>query len=126
MEDISSSDDIARLMERFYKKMLADPDLAIIFHSIAKIDPAAHLPRLVEFWNSILFQTGSYRGNAMEMHLVLHQKYPLTAKHFDKWLYFFRESIDELYSGPKADLALERAQSIALLMQHKIAQLDPK
>ena len=62
----------------------------------------------------------------MEMHLVLHKKYPLTTKHFEKWLYFFRESIDELYTGPTADLALERAKSIALLMQYKINQLDKK
>jgi hemoglobin len=126
LKDISSSEDIHVLVQRFYEKMLADPDLSIIFHSIAKIDLAAHLPRLVEFWESILFQTGSYRGNVMEMHILLHRKYPLSSHHFEKWLHFFEESVIELYEGPLANLAIERAKSIALLMQFKISKLDQR
>ncbi len=124
MTDISTRKDIELLMRTFYSKMLVDEELAPIFNEVAQIDLEAHIPRLVLFWESILFQTGTYRTNVMEMHIALHHKKNLQKIHFDRWLSYFVETVSENHQGPLAHLAIERAKSIALLMQFKINQLD--
>jgi len=55
--------------------------------------------------------------------LTLHQQSPLQKQHFETWLKYFNESVDELFEGEKAFLAKERALSIATVMQIKISQL---
>ena len=123
-KDIQNRDDLMQLVELFYVKLLADPDMSPIFLEVAKIDLEEHLPVLVDFWDSILFFTATYKRNAMTPHLVLHDKYPLTQLHFDKWLAFFNQSIDELFAGEKAQLAKDRAKSIAMLMQMKTENMN--
>lgn len=123
MRDIEGREDIFLIMDRFYEKLLADELMRPIFVDVAQIDLAKHLPHLVDFWHSILFMTGAYRRNVMEMHLTLHLKTRLEPVHFDKWLKYLQETIQDNFTGEKADLMWERALSIALLMQHKIKNL---
>lgn len=118
--DIQSRDDLLKIMQAFYDKLLADPVMAPIFLEVAKIDLEEHLPILVDFWDSILFFTASYKGNAMEPHLRLHDEFPLKKEHFKRWLAFFNLSVDELHEGEKATLMKDRAKSIALLMEVKV------
>ncbi len=118
--DIRSRGDLRQLVELFYDKLLADPVMAPIFLEVAKIDLEEHLPILVDFWDSILFFSAKYKGNAMEPHLRLHDEYPLKKEHFKRWLAFFNLSVDELFEGEKAQLAKDRAKSIALLMEVKV------
>ena len=118
--DIQNRGDLMRLVETFYEKLLADPVMSPIFLEVAKIDLEEHLPVLVDFWDSILFFTAKYKGNAMEPHIRLHDQYPLNKGHFKKWLAFFNLSVDELFEGEKAQLAKDRAKSIALLMEVKV------
>ncbi len=118
--DIQDRTDLLSLIESFYEKLLKDPDMAPIFLEVAKIDVDEHFPILVDFWESVLFHTAIYKGNAMTPHLQLHDKFPLKKIHFKKWLAFFNLSVDELFSGEKAELIKERAKSIALLMEVKV------
>ena len=118
--DIQSRDDILQIIEAFYKRLLADPVMAPIFLEVAKIDLEEHLPILVDFWDSILFFTATYQGNAMEPHLRLHDEYPFKKEHFRRWLAFFNLSVDEGFAGKKAALMKDRAKSIALLMEVKV------
>ncbi len=60
----------------------------------------------------------------MQPHMVLHQKSPLQKHHFETWLSYFNEPVDELFEGEKASLAKERALIIATVMQIKIKQLS--
>jgi hemoglobin len=59
----------------------------------------------------------------MRVHIDLHQKEPLTQAHFERWLAHFNATVDEMFVGPKAHLAKERALSIATVMRIKIAQV---
>lgn len=59
----------------------------------------------------------------MQPHLVLNQKSPIENHHFDAWLRYFNETVDELFDGEKAFFAKERALSIATVMKIKIKQL---
>lgn len=110
-------------MKLFYDKLLHDPSISYLFTDVAKIDLQHHLPVLVNFWDSVLFQSDTYRKNAMQPHMDLHSKSPLQPHHFDAWLKYFKESVDELFEGEKAFMAKERATSIATVMKIKLAQL---
>lgn len=122
-KDISGREDILQLMKLFYSKLLADDSISYLFTEVAKIDLLPHLDTLVDFWDNILFQNDVYRKNAMQPHLTLHHQSPLHKKHFETWLRYFNQSVDELFEGEKAFLAKERALSIATVMQIKISQL---
>ena len=122
-KDISNREDLLKLLTLFYNRLLSDRSISYLFTDIAKIDLQHHLDILVNFWDSVLFQNDVYRKNAMQPHLILHQQSPLQKHHFETWLKYFNESVDELFEGEKAFLAKERALSIATVMQIKISQL---
>ena len=123
-KDIEDREDLLKLMQIFYKKLLSDNSISYFFTSVAKINLEHHLPVLVDFWDSILFQSGTYQKNAMQLHIVLHQKSPLAKHHFETWLRYFKESVDELFSGDNALVIKEKATSIATVMQIKTTQLS--
>lgn len=122
-KDIQNREDLLQLVTRFYEKLLADDSINYLFTDVAKIDLKHHLPVLVDFWDAILFQSDTYRKNAMQPHLDLHQKSPLSDHHFETWLRYFTETIDDLFEGEKAFLAKERALSIATVMKIKVRQV---
>jgi hemoglobin len=122
-KDISSREDLFLLVKKFYEKLLNDETISYLFTDIAKIDLNHHLPVLVDFWDSVLFQSDTYRKNAMQPHLTLNQKSPLEKHHFETWLRYFNNTVDELFDGEKAFVAKERAKSIATVMQIKLVQI---
>ncbi len=112
--DISTPADIRTLIDTFYDKVQADEVLGYIFTEIAQVDWAHHLPIMYAFWEFLLLDTpDAYRGNPIQKHLDLHQKFRLKAEHFDRWLDIFRASVDELFEGSKADEAKFRAFAIS-------------
>ena len=122
-KDISSREDLFLLVSTFYEKLLADVSISYLFTEIAKIKLDHHLPVLVDFWDSILFQSDTYQKNAMQPHINLHQRSPLQAMHFETWLRYFNETVNELFEGEKAFQAKEKALSIATVMKIKLMQL---
>ena len=121
-KDISNREDLYLLMKRFYAKLLADPSISYLFTDIAKINLEHHLPVLVDFWDNILFDSDTYRKNAMQPHMALHAKSPLMPQHFETWLGYFKATVDELFTGPVAFRAKERAVSIATIMKIRVKQ----
>ena len=118
--DIEGKTDIKFFVEQFYGKVRQNDLLAPVFASrIPDGDWAAHLERMYDFWNAILFSKTGFQGNPMQKHLSL----PIEEKHFTQWLALFRETIDESFKGPKAEEAKKRATSIAQIMNFKIASL---
>ena len=123
-KDIANREDLLKLVTLFYNKLLSDESISYLFTDVAKIDLHQHFDILVDFWDSVLFQHDVYRKNAMQPHLILHSKSPLQKHHFETWLRYFNESVDELFEGEKAFLAKERALSIATVMRIKISQMS--
>jgi hemoglobin len=80
---------------------------------------------MYRFWENIIFHTGSYTGNPMEVHMQLHSKCPMHRQHFEKWMELFSSTVDELFEGEKAFQAKQRALSIATVMQVKVAARPP-
>lgn len=122
-KDIEGRADLFLLMEHFYKKLLADPSISYFFTDIAKINIETHFPVLVDFWEMVLFQADTYNKNAVQVHYDLHTKSPIRKEHFDTWLSYFHATVDELFDGPNAFRAKEKAKSIATIMQIKMSQL---
>lgn len=119
-EDIRNEQDIIRLVDEFYKKVNADELLSPVFNDIAQVNWEHHLPRMYEFWNSLLLYTGSYKGSPFPKHEVL----PITPQHFRRWLELFAETLTELFEGENTVIALNKAQNIALTFQAKMGLLE--
>jgi hemoglobin len=119
MNDIQTRDDIMFIMRSFYDKLLADETIAYIFTEVAQINLEEHFPVLVDFWDSILFGSGTYRNNAMQVHIDLAKKSPLTPAHFKTWLNYLIQSIEDDFEGYNAHVMKARAQNIAGLMEFK-------
>jgi len=85
------------------------------------LDLEHHLPRVAMFWEMALLGDPGYTTNVMDVHLKLNQQKPMSKDHFDRWLVHFEATINELYQGPKAEEAISRARSIAMIMHLKVA-----
>ena len=121
---IENRADVDELVERFYAKALKDPLIGFIFTEIAKIDPVYHFPRIQDFWASILLETHHFQGNVMQVHLFLNRKVSLEPAFFERWLAHWDATVDELFSGERAERAKQRAHSIATMMQLKISRTE--
>jgi hemoglobin len=113
MPDISSRDDLERLLRGFYERALADPFLRHVFVDVVGMDLEAHLPRVTDFWQRVLFRTGAYDGRPMEVHQRVHGRVPLTGEHFARWLELWRETVSAQFAGPMADQAVAHANRMA-------------
>jgi hemoglobin len=119
--DLATRQDIIALVDGFYDRVRADDLIGPIFDGIARVDWAAHLPKMYDFWEAVLFGAGNFKGNPMAVHRALARQAPLTSDAFDRWLALFRETVDERFAGAVAEDAKDRAQRIALAIQFHIA-----
>lgn len=120
IQDVKNSHDVKVLVDTFYEKVLKDDMIGYIFTDIAQIDLPAHMPIMYSFWETVLLDTLEYKGNPMTKHIILHEKEPLKDGYFDRWLNLWEETVNELFAGEKAELAISRAKSVAALMKYKV------
>ena len=125
MKDISSREDIKLLVDSFYEKVRRDQEIGYLFNDVAKVNWEHHLPRMYDFWENVIFQTGNFAGNPMVAHARLHKQSPLSEAHFSRWKQLFFETLDEHFEGKNASLTKERAHSIATVMQLKVLAPGP-
>lgn len=118
--DIRTRGDVEFLIRSFYEKVMVDETISYLFTEVAQIDLPSHLPKLYDFWCSLLLGESSYKGNPMTVHFHLHAKSPLQKEHFSVWLTLFTATVDELFIGAKAEEAKTRARNTAQLMEYKI------
>ena len=118
--DIASRKDIETLVDLFYSKIKRDDRIGFIFSDKAKVNWEKHVPIMYDFFENMLFYTGAYTGNPMELHKHINCLFPLTEEHFKQWNYLFSSSVDELFAGVTAELVKQRTKSISTVMQIKI------
>ena len=119
--DLDSPEHIAAFVDRFYERLLADPQLRPIFIEAAGIDLATHLPRIRAYWRKMLLGDPGYRRHTMNIHRAVHARRPFTAADFDRWLALFTATLDEGYAGPVSERARRLATRIAANMQAGLA-----
>jgi len=119
---LENRQDVEKLVNAFYAKVLADETIGHIFTEVARLDFDLHMPVMYSFWETTLLGRLSYKGNPMAVHIRLDKKIKLTETHFNRWLELFNETVDELFEGEKANEAKSRATQIRHLMQYKVEQ----
>ena len=122
--DISTRADCERLVRAFYGRAFEDELLGPIFVDVAKLDLEAHVPRIASFWETILLGARSYHGGAFRPHVELHMQEPLTKAHFLRWLELWFATVEELFSGPVADVAMSHATRVAGAFHARLSQFD--
>ena len=122
MTDIESREDIETLIQSFYSKAMKDKVISHFFTEIVQLELDEHLPKMYDFWEMMLFDSASYKGNPMQTHLDLNKKSPLKKVHFEAWIRIFNETVDDLFGGPNAENAKTRALSMATMIQIKTNQ----
>lgn len=125
LKDIENRDDLYLLVKKFYVKLLNDDVMYHFFEDFTDpIHLEKHLQILVNFWDNILFYSGTYKKNAMQPHIDLQALKPFQVQHFQQWLLHFKNTVDEHFEGEKAHVAKTRAISIATVMQIKIFEIN--
>ncbi len=109
MSDIQNDEDISTLVHSFYAKVEEDERLGPIFNEAANVDWDEHLPKMVDFWSKMIFQTKRYKGRPFREHLPL----PIERDDFGRWVGLFTDTVDEHFEGNRADYAKELAINIA-------------
>ena len=122
--DITSREDCERLVRTFYGRALTDPVIGFIFVDVARLDLDAHVPKITSFWETILLGAQSYAGGAFRPHAAINVQVPLRAGHFERWLWLWRMTVDELFAGERAELAKSHADRVARAFHARLRMLD--
>jgi hemoglobin len=107
-------EELHALLVAFYEVVGRDALLAPYF---APVDMAAHMPRIVDFWSTMLFHTGRYSGNAFRPHLDMPG---LTGAHFARWIAALEATVDARHAGAAAERMKELAHRVAYGMQLRL------
>ncbi|BCA58307.1 group III truncated hemoglobin [Sphingomonas sp. HMP6] len=89
---------IGALVDRFYARVQGDDLLGPIFGNHVA-DWSQHLPRMKDFWASIMIEPGRFNGRPMQKHIALGL---LTKAHFARWLVLWDETVALNVSSPAA------------------------
>ena len=114
--DLDSRQNIEAFVDLFYQRILSDELLAPIFIDVAAIDLNTHLPHIKNYWCKLLLGDKAYSRHTMNIHRQLHGKRPLVAADFQRWLDTFIATVDDNFSGERAERAKIVATTIAANM----------
>lgn len=119
MKDITTRTDLALLMQKFYDKVFADDLIGFYFTEVVKVNLEKHIPVIADFWESVVFDRGTYQGNVMQVHQQIHQLSAFRDEHFIRWVTLFKQTVDESFAGEISEKLKQRAESIATVMRLK-------
>lgn len=115
-QDIKGLDDIKILVNTFYYKVRENELLAPVFNAQIQDRWTQHLEKMYTFWQTVLLGEHTYYNSPFPPHAKL----SVNHVHFEQWLRLFTETIDDLFSGEKADEAMWRANKMAEMFEMKI------
>jgi len=121
--DIRDRADVERLVRAFYAKALDDTMIGYLFTDVARLDLEAHVPRITDFWESVLLGAGSYNGGAFAVHQQLDARSPLRGGHFERWITLWTQTVDELFAGTTAEQAKAHARRVARAFNRRLQGL---
>jgi len=124
--DIKDRNDIILLVDKFYFHVQKNQTIGWIFTDLVKVEWQHHLPKMYDFWESVLFGKAVYKGNPMLTHFDVNKQTALKSEEFETWKTLFFITVDELFEGENADTIKQKAQSIADLMHFKLNSPESK
>jgi hemoglobin len=118
---LSSQEDVSLLIDSFYEKVLKHPELSYYFSEAIHNWPF-HKDRFMKYWSKQILFEETYEGTPLHQHVAVDQRFDRGFKkeHFDEWTRVWIETVDELFEGPKAELAKESAANMAKNIYHKM------
>lgn len=120
MNDITTREDVEYLVKEFYDQVIKDDLIGFFFTDIAKIELNHHLPKMYNFWESILLGNPVYEGQPMAKHFPINDIVAMEEKHFNRWLQVWEKTIHDNFEGENAENAITRALNIARIMHLKM------
>lgn len=109
MKPLETREDIELLVREFYAKVRKDTFIGPIFNDVAKVNWDEHLPKITNFWCDLMLGEESYNGRPFPPHM----RFNLEVSHFERWLTLFMQTVDENFTGLKAEEIKNRAMNIA-------------
>lgn len=112
MEALGISEEfISTLVETFYTRVRAHPDLGPIFAREIGDHWDPHLAKMKRFWSSIILRTNTYDGRPMPAHIKLEG---VSQNNFTQWLHLFWSTLSDLSPNPEVvQIFHSRAETIA-------------
>jgi hemoglobin len=102
---------IGALLDLFYTKVRADPELGPVFgREIADEEWPAHMATIRDFWSAVMLKSGRYHGNPLQVHKEIEGVSP---ELFARWLALFDEACREMLAPDVAEAMHGRAVKIA-------------
>lgn len=116
-KELIDIDDIKSLVDTFYQKVRSDALLSPVFNERIGDQWDFHLEKMYRFWQTVLLGEHTYLGSPFPPHATL----PITHAHFQQWLNLFKATVDELFTGEKAEETKVRADKIAEMFEARLA-----
>ncbi|MDO4223219.1 MAG: group III truncated hemoglobin [Acinetobacter sp.] len=112
--------DVEFLVNQFYAVARQDAEIGDLFRMIADEQWPQHLQTIYRFWASLLLGEKSYYGNPKQVHWDLLQKQAMTEAHFERWLAIWTATVEQYFTGERADEAIFRAKTIKTIMVKRL------
>jgi hemoglobin len=110
-----SDEAIGALVDCFYGKVRADPELGPVFRAaIADEAWPEHLARIRSFWSSVMLGSRRYSGDPVGVHRAVAG---IDRALFPRWLALFEETAGELFEPEAAAQLTGKAHRIAASLQ---------
>jgi hemoglobin len=118
---------IDRLVETFYGRVLAHPELGPVFDARLSGRWPEHVAKMKSFWSSVAFRSGAYGGKPVQAHAGVANMTPAL---FPQWLELFAATLDDIAPNAEAKAwfmaTAERiAKSLTLSLFYNPALDDP-
>ena len=102
---------IAALLELFYMRVRADPELGPVFgRAIGTEEWPAHIATIQDFWSAVMLKSGRYKGNPFQVHKEVEG---ISPELFGRWLALFDAACREVLPSDLAEAMHGRAAQIA-------------
>src|SRR4051812_7390233 len=120
--EVVTEDAIRRLVDAFYARVRADPELGPVFARAIPGDWQPHLNTMYAFWSSVMLTSGRYRGNPVAKHLAVEG---ITMELFERWLALFNETCGELFDERLREEFTAKAARIAESLARAVLSAGP-
>lgn len=116
LNDLQNIEDVKLLVDTFYDTIRKDDLLADIFNKVIQDRWPQHLEKMYRFWQTVLFDEHTYFGSPFVSHATL----PVDKEHFDRWVFLFNTTVDNLFAGTRAERAKWQGERMATMFLYKI------
>jgi len=118
---------IDNLVETFYGRVLAHPELGPVFDARLAGRWPEHMEKMKSFWSAVAFRNGAYGGKPVQAHSGVAN---MTPELFPKWLTLFAATLDDIAPSEEAKAwfmatADRIARSLTLSLFYNPALDDP-